>query len=51
MELRDKNIYIDSNRKRGKFETRYISSHEVSYLFLSSIAFYVFDDSDIFSIR
>ena len=47
MELWNRNVYIDLNGKRQNSETKQIKSHVFSYVFLTSIAIYVFINSDI----
>ena len=48
MELWNRNIYTDLNGKRENLETKQITSHVFSYVFLTSIVICVFINSDIF---
>ena len=48
MELWNRNVYTDMNEKRQNLETKQITSHVFSYVFLTSIVICVFINSDIF---
>ena len=49
MELWNRNVNIDLNGKRQNLETKQIKSHVFSYVFLTSIAICVFNNTGIFS--